>query len=291
MSFTQKGKTSELVPGRDGKVHKEIECHNCHQIGHYANQCPHKKKITLAQFTLAQNKLELIDRNWVLLDTCSTVSVFCNSKLVNDIREVCPGSSLTGITNGGLQTYKYTANFNLLPLRVHFNTHSIANILSLSDIANLPNTKITMDSSKEKVMLLHHNGRIIKFEECVDGHYYWDSKETSSLKSKDSITAYSFINTVANNRSWFTQRNVKGAEKERKLQSIIAWPGDQQYHKIIQTNQLMNSSLIIDDVICATEIHGPALPILQSRTTRVKPTKVQVQKLPLPLQNMQMRDW
>ena len=190
LSFTQKGKTSELVPGRDGKVHKEIECHNCHQIGHYANQCPHKKKITLAQFTLAQNKLELIDRNWVLLDTCSTVSVFCNSKLVNDIREVCPGSSLTGITNGGLQTYKYTANFNLLPLRVHFNTHSIANILSLSDIANLPNTKITMDSSKEKVMLLHHNGRIIKFEECVDGHYYWDSKETSSLKSKDSITAY-----------------------------------------------------------------------------------------------------
>ena len=81
LSFTQKGKTCELVPGRDGKVHDDIECHNCHQMGHYTNQCPHKKKIALAQFTLTQNKLELINRNWVLLDTCSTVSVFCNSEL------------------------------------------------------------------------------------------------------------------------------------------------------------------------------------------------------------------
>ena len=45
----------------------------------------------------------------------------------------------------------------------------------------------------------------------------------------------------------------------------------------------MNSSITIDDVVRATEIHGPALPILQSRTTREKPAKVNVQKIPLPL--------
>ena len=132
-------------------------------------------------------------------------------------------------------------------------------------------------------MLLHHNGKVIKFKECADGLYYWDSSPTTTTKSKTSVTPYSFINTVANNKSRFTQRDVKGAEKAREVQSIIAWPGDKQYQKIIQQNQLMNSSITIDDVIRATEIHGPALPLVQSRTTRQKPEKVRVQKLPLPL--------
>ena len=141
-----------------------------------------------------------------------------------------------------------------------------------------------MDSSKEKAMLLHHKGKVIKFKECVDGLYYWDSSSASHSESKDSITAYSFINTVANNRSRFTQHDhVKGAEKACEVQSIIAWPGDKQYQNIIEQNQLMNSTLTIDDVMHATAIHGPALHIVQSRTTRQKPTKVQVQKIPLPL--------
>ena len=160
------------MPGRDGKVHEGIVCHNCHKEGHYANQCPHsKKKVTLAHFVLAQHKLELINKNWVLLDTCSAVSVFCNSSLVHGIKECKPGAGLTVVRNGGLQTYNHTERFNFLPMNVHFNVHSIANILSLADVPNLPNTKITMDSSKACAIYLHHGDEVYTFKECVDGLY------------------------------------------------------------------------------------------------------------------------
>ena len=201
LSFAQKGKTCELIPGKDGKVHEDIQCHNCHQMGHYSNQCPHKKKIALAHFTLAQNELEVIDKNWVLLDTCSTVSVFCNSELVHDIQACLPGTGLTVITNGGSQSYAHTAEFNMLPMKVHYNTHSIANILSLSDVANLPDTKLTMDTSKDRAILLHHKNKVFRFKECADGLYYWNAADSNTNKTKSAVTNYSFVNTVANNKS------------------------------------------------------------------------------------------
>ena len=57
VSFTQKGEKCEIVPGTDGKVHADIQCHNCNLYGHYSNQCHHKKKVLLAHFTLAQKNL------------------------------------------------------------------------------------------------------------------------------------------------------------------------------------------------------------------------------------------
>ena len=75
------------VAGRDDKVYSHVNCHNCNEPGHYSNQCPKaKKNVTFVQFSLTQKKLELINKNWILLDTCSTVSVFCNASLVNNIR-------------------------------------------------------------------------------------------------------------------------------------------------------------------------------------------------------------
>ena len=274
VSFTQKDVTCTLVPGKDGKVHEVIQCHNCHNMGHYANQCTKKKKVTLAQFTLTQNKLELINRDWVLLDTCSTVSVFCNSNLVHDIQQCDPGTGLTVVTNGGSQSYNHTAEFNLLPMKVHFNVHSIANILSLADVANLPNTKITMDSSQDKAIFLHHGDEVYKFEECVDGLYYWDSNN----KPKASVSHYSLLNTVDDNKTLYCKKDVKGANHARNVQAIIAWPTDQEYTNIISNNQIMNSKVTVDDIHHASHIYGPALPLLQSRTVRKTPTAVRVEK-------------
>ena len=68
---------SEAVPGKDGKLYTHITCHNCNTPGHYSNQCPVKKdRVTLAHFSLTQKKLELINQDWILLDTCSTVQFF-----------------------------------------------------------------------------------------------------------------------------------------------------------------------------------------------------------------------
>ena len=277
--FTQASTTcTEIIPGKDGRTHPNIRCHNCQCLGHYLNQCPTPKKVTLAHFSLTQQKLELIDRDWILLDTCSTVSVFCNSSLVHNIRKCAPGQGLTVVTNGGAQTYDHTAEMEMLPLKVHFNTHSIANILSLSDVANLPDTKITMDTSQERAMLLHHGDKVFKFIECIDGLYYLDT----NLKSKSTVSNYSFINTVEGNKSQFTKRDIAGADRAREIQGQLAWPSDTAFQTIVNNNLINNSPITPDDVQRATYIHGPAAPLLQGSTTRNKPTQVQVQKLTIP---------
>jgi hypothetical protein len=133
--------TQMAVPGRDGKIH-DITCYNCNEDRHFANLCPEKdcrqKKVALAQFLLIQKDMAIINPNWILLDTWSTVSIVCNPAIVNNITSVPNNDSMTIVTNGGLQFFNQKADLKILPLTVHFEKDSLANILSLSDIANLP---------------------------------------------------------------------------------------------------------------------------------------------------------
>ena len=124
--------------------------------------------------------------------------------MVSNITNSPPGQGVTVITNGGAQTFSQEASLKALPLKVHYNADSLANILSLSDVANLPGALLTMDTEIERAIILHFNDRELKFQECSEGIYYWDSKH----KTKPGVTAYSepfsFTQTVQQNKSMFT---------------------------------------------------------------------------------------
>ena len=89
LSFAQT--TDKVFPGLDGKKHPHVICHSCNKRGHYANKCPEvpissKVKLQFAQFILNQMQGSHINPNWLLLDTCSTVSVVCNPAVITNIR-------------------------------------------------------------------------------------------------------------------------------------------------------------------------------------------------------------
>ena len=206
ISFLQSGtnESDELVPGRDGKIHPKIICHNCHKAGHYSKQYPHNKK-QFAHFTLTQNKMQVVNKHWLLLDSCSTVSVCCNPDMVQHIRKCAPGQGITVLTNGDSQSFNKTADLNCLPIKVHYNSESMAIILSLLDVANLEGARITMDTDVERAIILHYNGQTLKFKECIDGLYYIDARNMN--KDKTHITNYSsFTSTVAANKKMFKKR-------------------------------------------------------------------------------------
>ena len=267
---------NEVVAGKDGKVYTHVNCHNCHQKGHYANQCPNKDPITLAHFSLTQKKLELINKNWILLDTCSTVSVFCNDDLVTDIDDCLPGDGITVVTNGGSEHFKQIANLKLLPMRVHFNPDSIANILSLSDIANLEGARLTMDSSVERAINLHVNDSIIQFHECSDGLYYFDASKHNY--NNHTVTPYctTLVQTVKSNKALYSKRDIQGADRARALQQQLGWPSDSAFTRIINDNLIQNSSVDIYDIQRAKHIYGTATPLLKGTMIRTKPTTVHV---------------
>ena len=274
------------VAGRDGKVYSHVKCHNCNEPGHYSNQCPKvKKNVTFVQFSLTQKKLELINKNWILLDTCSTVSVFCNANLVNNIENCSPGEDITVITNGGSESFAQITELQLLPLRVHFNESSIANIISLSDVANLDGARITMDSNIEKAINLHYNDSIIQFKECADGLYYWDAGNNNDFdKSKSVVTPYlNFVQTVKSNKSYYSKRDIQGADKARKTQEQLGWPSDSTFERIIMKNHIINCPITINDVRRAQHIYGTATPLLKGQMTRVTPSQVNTNTIPTPI--------
>jgi len=82
------------------------------------------------------------------------------------IRECNKNNCLTLWSNGGQQEFRKKADLKLLPLKVVVNKKPNATILSLKDIADLPDVRLTMDTDKDSAIILHlHNGSTLHFVE------------------------------------------------------------------------------------------------------------------------------
>ena len=53
-------------------------------------------------------------------------------------------------TNGGSKTFTQISPFKFLPIKVHFNTDSMANILVIKDFSSILGVHTIMDSRKER---------------------------------------------------------------------------------------------------------------------------------------------
>jgi Zinc knuckle len=131
VTFAQK---AALKPGTNGIVHDGITCYNCNKKGHYANDCPvEKTATTLTQqgYMMTQKGVSGIDPTWILLDSQSTISVFCNSDMLYNMQK--SGDVMRAITNGGYQDSNLIGHFPNFG-DVWYNKDSIASILSLAEV-------------------------------------------------------------------------------------------------------------------------------------------------------------
>ena len=168
-----------------------------------------------------------IPNHFVLLDSDSTVSIFCNADLLTDIHEVEEPLYLE--TNGGgyqISTHMGTVkDFGL----VWYNPDSIANVLSLAQVRLV--RRVTMDTELLPAFCVHHldgSGATI-FAEHESGLYLYDASTVVSNHSKAPIVSYSCLQTVAQNKTKFTTRQVEAADAARKLYRLIGRPGYQRF--------------------------------------------------------------
>jgi hypothetical protein len=178
---------------------------------------------TLVQYAvmMAQTEAGGIDPNWILLDSQSTISVFRNKNMLQNIRS--SPHVLRAITNGGHQDSDMIGDFpNLGP--VWYNDRSIANILSLSEVRKV--CTVTMDTSKEPAINVHRkDGSIMSFVEHPSGLYVYQDNNHSD----NNVTAYTLLSTVAEHRRNFSKRQVDDADAARALYRKLGRPDEAEF--------------------------------------------------------------
>ena len=68
----------------------------------------------------------------------------------------------------------------------------------------------------------------------------------------------------------FTKRQLKGAELARTLYSNLGYPSMKDFKWVIQSNQIKDCPVTVDDVMTANQIWRKDIAALKGKTTRSK---------------------
>mmetsp|Transcript_14843 Transcript_14843/g.21238 ORF Transcript_14843/g.21238 Transcript_14843/m.21238 type:complete len:412 (+) Transcript_14843:616-1851(+) len=259
---------------------------------------PQRPQVT--QFRHSFTQVDDIPSTWILLDTCLGGNCANNGAILSNIRPCAPGEELLVYTNGGFQFFTQVRSFDMFGIDLHYNPASLANILSYEALADIDGIRIVSDSGKERAFKVFYNGFCYKFKPCSDRLYYYDLANPDSTPVKapvqgavesDSLAqgvaglhaaVYSCVQTVAENKTYFTKNEIERAEEARRLQHVIGWSSDGAFKKIIAQNMLRNCHISVDGIVRAEAIFGKAKPLCKGKMTNIPSTTFKIQKIPLP---------
>jgi len=299
--------TKTVTTNKKKRNKDHITCFKCGVAGHYANECDNATTenveavegkqflsseihdmdddeggddVHMNEFMLYNNPCkhlsDVVPRNWILLDNQSTVDVFHNKELLVNVRE--SGRVLNIHCNAGVAS---TSTVGDLPGygEVWLYEEGIANILSLSRVKE--RFRITYDSENGNQFVVHlRNGKNQVFSQSKAGLYYsvvrGNTKQSAIKRKVKSIENHTTLNTVADNKTNYTKREIMRASLARRIHKTIGHPSLRKFIDIVVSNQLPNCPIVKRDILIAEDIFGPELGCLKGKTTRVVPTPVKI---------------
>jgi len=236
-------------------------------------------------FTLIQGQQSAragLDKNWILLDSQSNVDIFCNSKLLTNIRKVPKGHHLVLRSNGGSMETHMIGDVRGYGT-VWFNPNSLANILSFANVRKKFQVQLEtgpLDPSPT-INVTKKDGDVMSFIERDLGLYVHDVLGKNDMKNQRKTNSllkanydYVFVTTVESLENQFSLREVKEAKRARSLYVTLGRPSHQQFLKVLDTNFINNCPITKQDAERAYYIYGQDLATLKGKTTRSNPPHV-----------------
>ena len=108
-------------------------------------------------------RLGALNEDWVLLDSQSTISLFCNPKMLSNIRKCKKREEKRCYCNGGTQDTNQIGDLAGFGI-VYYNSQSIANILSLASVVK--QRRVIFDSTDGNIFkVFGGKQRVIKFKQ------------------------------------------------------------------------------------------------------------------------------
>ena len=217
-----------------------------------------------------------IKESWILLDSQSTIDVFCNSDLLTKIHKT--DTTLRIRCNAGMKTTDYRGYLSGYGW-VWYYPEGIANILSLSRVRE--RYRVTFDSAMDNCFHVHKdNGKILRFQEASRRLYYFDTEDRDEEETM-------LITTVDNNKSKLSALDFSQAKRARALQRRIGRPMTRDYIRYVAMNMIPNCPVTIQDTKNAEFVWGPDLGCVKGKTVRQTSPKVRIEVTSIPVTIMQ----
>ena len=212
-----------------------------------------------------------VSLSWILLDNCSTVDVFHNGELLENIRS---GMSYMDIhCNAGMTSTNLVGD---LPGygEVWYHPNGIANILSLARVKD-HGYHVTYDSHNGNEFRVYNpnNDTTRTFKESNRGLYFMESNDK---------TGTVLVNTVSDNKSNFSNVDYSRAVLARQIQKTIGRPSTRTFINIIEKKLLANCPVTRRDIEIAEEIFGPDVGSLKGKTVRRGGERVNTHLVDIP---------
>ena len=132
------------------------------------------------------------------------------------------------------------------------NNNSLATILSLKDVNNIPGVCVTMDISIEKAMnVIMRDGTVFKFKEYGLSLYYYYMASTdvqNSDKNNSTIKPYYMLSNVAENKEFYRRADNEEGDRARIYQEILSWPETSAFKTYVNNNLLLNCNITVDGI-------------------------------------------
>lgn len=196
-------------------------------------------------------------RNWVLLDTGSTVNVFCNPNMVKNIKKA--EKSLPIHTNAGIFEAEYTAELPWTDMKVWFDPNAVANVLSMGMLQE--KYQVRYDNSKEDTFFVETPKGVIPFRPLTKYLYVY----------KPNVPEMNMLSTLKENKRFYTRRQIDRAKRARDLSRALGCPSDEDLKKILKMNFIKDCPVIEEDVDLAEKIFGKDIAVLKGKTSRKTP--------------------
>jgi hypothetical protein len=141
---------------------------------------------------------------------------------------------------------------------VWFSTRAITNIIALRNL--IYQYRVTYDSD-DLMFVVHRETESmpsIEFRMHESGLNYYDPRKEKHL---------TFINTVLENTTGFTKRQIKCAELARNLYKTLRYLSMKDFKCVILSNQIKDCPVMIQDIDFTMKIWGRNIAALKGNTT------------------------